>query len=191
MKRALAGLALLGMLAGCSSSAGSPAPAPSTPASADAPNSVATSPTSATSVTPTAVATKASSAATMTAVTMVARFKTAGLSVGAMHGYTAADDPNHLLGRPNGYTAKESWVDTRVKASDIAGEGKWSVDGGGSVEQFATHADAEERSSYIEGILKADVALGSEYDYVTGDLLIRVSGYLTPAQAKQYKSAAA
>lgn len=39
------------------------------------------------------------------------------------------------------------------------------------------------------GVTNAPV-LGSEYDYVVGSLLIRVSGVLTPTQAGAYKAAA-
>jgi hypothetical protein len=32
---------------------------------------------------------------------------------------TAADDPNHLLGRPHGYTSKTAFADSRVPADEV------------------------------------------------------------------------
>lgn len=54
----------------------------------------------------------------------------------------------------------------------------------------STTAAAQARETYIQGILKADPMLGAEYDYVVGDVLVRVSQYLTPAQAQAYQAAA-
>ena len=103
---------------------------------------------------------------------------------------TAANDPNHLLGRPNQYTSKVTFTDTRIKAADVTDSSKGSVDLGGAVEVFANPADAAARAKYIEAVTKSMSAL-AEYDYVHGTVLVRVSHYLTPAQAAGYKSAAA
>ncbi len=45
------------------------------------------------------------------------------------------------------------------------------------------------RARYIQRIVQAAPALGAEYDYVAGAILLRVSGQLTPAQARRYKAA--
>lgn len=102
---------------------------------------------------------------------------------------TAANDPNHLLGRPGQYTSKVTFADSRIKASDVSGTSKGDVDRGGAIEVFATARDAEARAKYIEAIVKA-MPIVSEYDYAHGTVLVRVSHYLTPAQAAGYKSAA-
>ncbi|MCW7941758.1 hypothetical protein AAW14_06395 [Streptomyces hygroscopicus] len=102
---------------------------------------------------------------------------------------TAANDGNHLLGRPNQYTSKVDFTDSRIKASDVQYTKKGDVDRGGSIEVFADPTDAQARAKYIQAVTKSMPAL-SEYDYVHGTVLVRVSHYLTPTQAGEYKAAA-
>ena len=102
---------------------------------------------------------------------------------------TAENDPNHLLGRPNQYTSKVTFTDSRIKAADVAGTEKGDVERGGAIEVFGSPADAAARAKYIQAVTKSMPAL-TEYDYVHGTVLIRVSHYLTPAQAASYKTAA-
>ncbi|MFI1169259.1 hypothetical protein ACH4UM_38290 [Streptomyces sp. NPDC020801] len=102
---------------------------------------------------------------------------------------TADNDPNHLLGRPNEYTSKVTFTDSRVKASDVEGTKKGDVDRGGAVEVFANPTDAAARAKYIQAVTKS-MPMFAEYDYVHGTVLVRVSHYLTPNQARQYKTAA-
>ncbi len=118
---------------------------------------------------------------------VIAKFQAAHLPVQPSITYTAESDPNHLLGRPGQYTAKESWTDTRVDPSQVRDHAAGNVDLGGSVEQFGSTADAQTRSAYIANVEKG---LGiTEYDYVTGTALVRVSSALTPDQAKAYQAA--
>lgn len=133
---------------------------------------------------------RAAAATPLTADAIIAKFKTAKLPVTSTYAFTAANDPNHLLGRPNGYTAKLSWTDSRIPATDTTGAQQGDVSLGGSLEQFGTTAAATARETYIQGILKANPMLGTEYDYVVGDVLVRVSQYLTPAEAQAYQAAA-
>ncbi|MER8011798.1 hypothetical protein [Streptomyces sp. NPDC094149] len=102
---------------------------------------------------------------------------------------TASNDPNHLLGRPSQYTSKVTFTDSRVNKADVADSSKGSVDLGGAIEVFASPADATARAKYIQTVAKSMSAL-AEYDYVHGSVLVRVSHYLTPAQAAEYKTAA-
>lgn len=101
--------------------------------------------------------------------------------------YTAEDDPNHLLGRPNGYSSKTAFADSRVKADDVGGFRADAVERGGSVEVFADEAGAKARMDAIQSITKGLDA--GEYDYVKGGVLVRVSRFLTPDQAKEYQAA--
>ncbi|MFI7399681.1 hypothetical protein ACIBW9_04200 [Streptomyces sp. NPDC049541] len=103
---------------------------------------------------------------------------------------TAENDPNHLLGRPNQYTSKVTFTDSRIKATDVTGTEKGDVERGGAIEVFSSPADATARAKYIQAVTKAMPAL-TEYDYVNGTVVLRVSHYLTPAQAATYKAAAA
>jgi len=101
--------------------------------------------------------------------------------------YNAKTDPNHLLGRPNGYLSKASFSDSRVSSSDTIGDTKGDVGFGGSVEVYPNASAAKARANYIESLEKAAPILGTEYDYVNGPILLRVSQYLTPSQAKGYE----
>ncbi len=142
---------------------------------------------SATTPTATPVTTTAAAASpAQSPASVIAKFQAAHLPVVPTITYTAESDSNHLLGRPGQYTAKESWTDTRVDPSQVRDHAAGNVDLGGSVEQFSTSADAQARSGYIANVEKG---LGiTEYDYVTGTALVRVSSALTPDQAKAYQA---
>lgn len=103
---------------------------------------------------------------------------------------TAANDGNHLLGRPHQYTSAVKFKDSRVKGDDIVASDKYDVSWGGGIEVFDSKADAEARAKYIQAVTK-NLPMFGEYDYVHGKVLVRVSHYLTPAQAKEYDKAAA
>ncbi|MCX5063763.1 MULTISPECIES: hypothetical protein [unclassified Streptomyces] len=156
---------LLAALAGCSNS--NPTTSTSGAGKTSTPSSTSTSLTAATAFTQ-----------------ISAKVATAKLS-GTV---TAANDPDHLLGRPNQYTSKVTFSDSRIKASDVAGTSKGDVSRGGEIEVFADPAAAAARAKYIETVTKSISAL-AEYDYVHGTVLVRVSMLLTPTQAAGYKAA--
>ncbi|WP_162130497.1 hypothetical protein [Streptantibioticus cattleyicolor] len=139
------------------------------------------------SSTPTAPSSAAGSAANASAA-----FKTVATAVPTAHltgTVTAENDPNHLLGRPNQYTSKVTFSDSRVPAGDTSHLDATDIGKGGAIEAFATPADAEARAKYVQAVTKSMPAL-AEYDYQHGTILIRVSHFLTPAQAAAYKTAA-
>ncbi|MFF9178669.1 hypothetical protein [Streptomyces sp. NPDC014793] len=103
---------------------------------------------------------------------------------------TAENDPNKLLGRPQQYTSKVTFTDSRIAASDVVGLDKDDSLRGGAVEVFGTAGDAKARSDYIQSVTKSMPAL-AEYHYLDGPVLVRVSHYLTPKQAGEYKAALA
>jgi hypothetical protein len=103
---------------------------------------------------------------------------------------TAENDPNHLLGRPNQYASKVTFTDSRISKSDADGFKKGDVELGGAIEVFGDASGAEARAKYIQAIGKSMPAL-AEYDYVHGSVVVRVSRFLTPAQAGDYKAAVA
>lgn len=102
---------------------------------------------------------------------------------------TEANDGNHLLGRPHQYTSAVKFSDSRIAASDVEGTDKDDVDRGGGIEVFANHDDAQARADYIQAIVKAS-PMFAEYDYVHGEVVVRVSHYLSPTQASAYDKAA-
>ncbi|MGE7437981.1 hypothetical protein [Kitasatospora sp. NPDC001175] len=103
---------------------------------------------------------------------------------------TAENDRNHLLGRPGQYTSKVMFTDTRIKASDVDGLNPDDVERGGGIEVFANAADAKARADYIQSVVK-NMPMVMEYDYPHGDVVVRVSKFLTPDQAAAYNEAAA
>jgi hypothetical protein len=97
--------------------------------------------------------------------------------------YTAESDDNHLLGRPGQYVSKANFHDSRLEKS-----GEFDIDGGGSIETFASSDDAQKRYDYVHAITTSS-PLFAEYEYPNGLVLLRLSHVLTPKQAKAYKSA--
>src|SRR2546421_8416985 len=73
--------------------------------------------------------------------------KSHGLPVGVSFTYTAANDLNHLLGRPGQYIGKVNFKDTRITGY---GQGaNISVSDGGSIEVFTNPTEAKKRFSYL------------------------------------------
>lgn len=181
MRRAAVLAATILMLAaGCGGS--SKTSAPSTPAGA-----VATTAAATTAAAP-AVHTTASPVAA-DASGVIARLKAAGLPIGAVIVYTAETDPNHLLGRPGGYLSKAGFADTRIDPKEARDNSRGAVDLGGDIEVFADAAGANARADYIRKAMAAMPMLGTQYEYVSGPVLLRLSQVLTPDQAAVYKKA--
>lgn len=101
---------------------------------------------------------------------------------------TAENDPNKLLGRPQQYTSKVTFTDSRIAAADVEGLDKDDSQRGGSVEVFETAENAKDRAEYIQSVTKSMPGL-AEYHYLDGPVLVRVSHYLPPKQAKDYEAA--
>jgi hypothetical protein len=103
--------------------------------------------------------------------------------------YDKDTDPEHLLGQPSGYTSKVAFSDARIPKSDTSIFEKGDIEVGGVIEVFPTAAGVRARlKSLKDDGTKGGTAL-FEYDYVKGAILVRVSHYLTPAQAAEYETA--
>ena len=97
---------------------------------------------------------------------------------------TEDNDPNNLIGRPNGYVSAAVIYDSNATCTDIG------VDCGATVEVWQDEASAKTRSEYIQSILKASPILGSEFHTLDGPVLLRVDGkQLKPSLAKKYAAA--
>lgn len=123
------------------------------------------------------------------AAAVVAKLKAAGLPIANIAAITAANDPNQLLGRPHQYIGKDTFTDARIDPSKARDNATGSLDLGGAVEVFAKASDAKSRSSYIQAVKKSAPVFGTEYDYVSGTVLLRLSQSLTPDQAAAYQKA--
>lgn len=97
--------------------------------------------------------------------------------------YTDETDTNELLGRPNQYTSKVNFADTRAEQTDK------DDPVGGSVEVFDNQADAKTRYDYVDNIVKNGGSMFAQYLYLNGNVFLRIDGTLTPEQAKEYQTA--
>jgi hypothetical protein len=98
---------------------------------------------------------------------------------------TEDNDPNNLIGRPGGYLSAAVIHDEDGDQSDP----EPGVEYGATVEVFEDETAAQDRSDYIQGILKDNPMLGTEYNYLNGAALLRVSGDIKPSVASQYEDA--
>ena len=116
---------------------------------------------------------------------LATRIPTARLSVV----YNAQTDPNELLGTPNAYVSKAAFTDTRIDPAQADDTETGSIELGGSVEVFIDEADARARKEYLDQAI-ADLPIDvSEYSYLRGPVLLRLSRRLTPEQAAEYEAA--
>lgn len=104
--------------------------------------------------------------------------------------FTESNDPNKLLGRPGQYTSKVAFADSRIAAADVEGLKEGDTARGGGIEVFETAEQAEKRAEYIERVTEG-IPMLAEYHYVNGNVLVRVSHYLSPSQAADYEKATA
>jgi hypothetical protein len=144
----------------------------------------ATAPESATAAAP------STTAPAMDAATALANLKDAGLPITDSAVITETNDANDLIGRPGQYVSKVAFADSRLGVPiDPAEPGN---EGGGSIEVFADGADAQARSDYIQATLQSlGPIAGTEYHYLTGPILVRVTGELPPSVAAEYEAAVA
>lgn len=97
---------------------------------------------------------------------------------------TEDNDPNDDIGRPGKYQQAVSIYDSRAKC-----DSKLDVSCGAKVEVYADADSAKTRKEYLEAVFKDAPILGSEYDYLDGATLLRVTGQLKPSEAKEYEAA--
>lgn len=121
----------------------------------------------------------------LTASAVVADLKSRGVPIGESVDLTAESDANNLLGRPNGYLSKTTFIDGRLARAETE---KLSADDGGTVEVFSDADGARRRKAYIDALGKGAPVFG-EYNYLRGPVLVRVSRRLTPDQARTYEAA--
>lgn len=87
----------------------------------------------------------------------------------------ADHDESGLFGRPNQYTEKIEWKDSRIQNSQVTS----------SIEVFKTAEDATARKTYLEGIIKS-MPTFIQYIEQKDNILLRIEGGLKPAQSNEY-----
>jgi hypothetical protein len=172
MKRALLALSLL---AGCSSQ-----PSPTSPATVTVQATSVQSTSGAPTIAPSAAQSPTSSVRDATAIGDAIRQKVA--SVTKVVTITEDNDPNHKIGRPGGYVSAAVLYDSGAKCTGLG------VGCGATVEVWPTEGDARARADYVQAALRANPILGTEYGFVSGPVLLRVSGAIKPSVAKNYEA---
>ena len=142
----------------------------------------------------------------MTAEEVVQKLKEKCPNIGEIVVYNEETDPNEKLGRPNQYTSKANFADTRLEQNEKTSmedlnneeytqnmteeEKKVYIQSnnsptGGMVEVFLNKEDAKSRKDYIEALN----SVSTQYCYLIDCTLLRIEGNLTPTQAQEYETA--
>jgi len=95
---------------------------------------------------------------------------------------TEDNDPNDLIGRPGGYVSAAVIYDENAECDEP------SSACGGTIEVFATEEDAQKRVDYIQSVQEQMPIVGTEYQYLTGSALLRLSSDLKPSLAAEYEA---
>lgn len=115
----------------------------------------------------------------VSASTYIKKLKDAGLSIGTVISYDAITDPNELLGKPNQYVSKSNFADTTLIQ-------QFSDDpNGGSVELFTNAVDVNARKELLRG----QTSIFTEYYFINGFALLRISRSLETELAEKYRVA--
>ncbi|MFE6926362.1 hypothetical protein ACFVAV_35500 [Nocardia sp. NPDC057663] len=96
---------------------------------------------------------------------------------------TENNDPNNLIGRPNGYVDAAVLYDSTTTCPDLGS------DCGAMVEVWPTPEAAQQRANYIATLQQASPILGTEYHHVRGRVLLRVTGDVKPSLNAEYSKA--
>lgn len=125
-----------------------------------------------------------------TAGEILEELKTKNSNVTEVLVWTEDTDTNGKLGRPNEYTSKADFADSRVEqfATTNAEKLEYGLDAG-TIEVFETEADCDARYSYLKEFM--DPSMGAfglnQYMYKYKKAIFRVSYDLKPSEAAIYK----
>lgn len=146
----------------------------------------------------------------LTAEDITNKLKEKCSNIGEIVVYTEETDPNELLGRPNGYTSKIVFADTRITQpekmtledlkNDTTGteaeKQKFLTSHnepyGGTIEIFSNETDMQKRKDYLSSMMSSgNTFLNSSYAYIYSNacILLRIHRSLTPTQAEEYENA--
>lgn len=118
----------------------------------------------------------------MTSQQLVIKLKATKPSITNIIVYDEKTDKNKLLGRPNQYISKVNFADSNIEQIDN------EHPNGGSIETFNKVSDLKTRKQYIESIIKTSPNF-TEYMFVNGNYLLRLSKDLPRDQVDKYKEA--
>ena len=116
----------------------------------------------------------------MNAEQLAIELQEAGLPIDNIIVYDEQTDWNKLLGRPNQYTSKVNFADIRLDQTDPDNPN------GGTIEVFENASDLDKRKKHNEMVME-QYPVFTEYLFVNGNRIMRLSYDLTPDQANEYK----
>ena len=121
---------------------------------------------------------------------VIDHLKAAGLPLERVDFYNAENDPFKLAGRPDRYTTKAVFHDTRFNPEACSEIEVLAWDEcGGTVESFASASDLRKWTSAIVIAREQTPNAPPEYRYENGLTLLRLGHVLTPDQAQDYEAA--
>lgn len=106
-------------------------------------------------------------------------------TVTAIRVYTESTDPNNELGKQNQYQYAGSFYDTAANPPDAVTD-NYSTSDGGTIEIYATSADATARGAYLAQFQSGAIQAGAYK--VVGNVVLRVSENYTASQQQQMLS---
>jgi hypothetical protein len=134
--------------------------------------------------------------ADLTATQIVAALKKAGLPIKHEITFDENTDQNALLGRPNEYISKASFLEPMDEEMwDFSIEYDESFDPvtygyGYTVETFKNTSDMQKRYDYLDSLADTGgIVSPRQYMYKYDKAILRVSYDLTPSEAKKYEQA--
>lgn len=119
----------------------------------------------------------------LTAEQITAELQESITTIDKVISYNEETDVNDRLGRPNQYTSKVNFSDSRIEQYDIEEDPK-----GGTIEVFLNNKDAQARYDYIENV-SSSFSFTKQYMYLQDNVLMRIDFDLTPSQAEEYENA--
>lgn len=121
---------------------------------------------------------------------VIDHLKAAGLPLERVDFYNAENDPFKLAGRPDRYTTKAVFHDTRFNPEGCSEIEVLPWDEcGGTVESFASASDLRKWTSAIVIAREQTPNAPPEYRYENGLTILRLGHVLTPDQAQEYEAA--
>lgn len=121
---------------------------------------------------------------------VIDHLKAAGLPLERVDYYNADNDPFKLAGRPDRYTTKAVFHDTRFNPEGCKKIETLPWDEcGGTVESFSSASDLRKWTRAIVIARDQTPNAPPEYRYENGLTILRLGHVLTPDQAKEYEAA--
>ena len=113
---------------------------------------------------------------------VLAKFTAAGLPLTGGAVQDDSTDPDDLLGHKDGYSSRASFD---LPGADT-GADPYSIDRGGVIEVWPDASGAKARADHFATLAKENPMMGPEYAYLSGPVLVRITGRVDPSVAAKF-----